>query len=318
MRLACAIALVLVLAACRSQPARWGYIDRTGKVKIAPQFQRAEEFSEGLAPVVVNGRWGFIDVSGSLVIPARFGWAHGFSDGVAMVTTAAPNDYWSDDTKFGYIDHTGRFVIPEKFNWARPFSEGLAEACLGKCRNVPAGEARSVGYIDLKGEYVIPPGPTYTGRFSEGLAAVRTGTRGYDVPRWGYMDRGGKVVFDTDYHLAHPFSHGLAATNAGYIDKKGVLVIPAPQSSSVEGFSDGLGLVSGVYYDVKGNVVLRAVDSESFHEGLAVAHEGWGNSRWGFIDKKGQKAIPFQWGHARRFSEGLAAICVGCVDDTLF
>ncbi len=58
------------------QNKKWGYIDRDGKTVIPPQFEFAEEFSEGLALVQLNGKWGFIDASGTLVIDARYSSAH--------------------------------------------------------------------------------------------------------------------------------------------------------------------------------------------------------------------------------------------------
>src|SRR5712692_7147714 len=45
---------------------KWGYIDKTGKMIISPQFDQAWGFQEGLAAVKIhsedgNGKWGFID-----------------------------------------------------------------------------------------------------------------------------------------------------------------------------------------------------------------------------------------------------------------
>jgi hypothetical protein len=39
---------------------KYGFKDDKGEEVIALRFQRAEDFSEGLAAVQVNGRWGFI------------------------------------------------------------------------------------------------------------------------------------------------------------------------------------------------------------------------------------------------------------------
>jgi hypothetical protein len=47
---------------------RCGYIDRTGKFVIPPQFPRAGRFSEGLAYVKAENIEGFIDRTGTLVI----------------------------------------------------------------------------------------------------------------------------------------------------------------------------------------------------------------------------------------------------------
>jgi hypothetical protein len=52
-------------------------------------------FSEGLAPVEVNGKWGFIDTKGNMVIPAVYDSAGSFSEGLAQVKV---------NGKWGYID----------------------------------------------------------------------------------------------------------------------------------------------------------------------------------------------------------------------
>jgi len=45
---------------------------RKRKVAISPQFDDAKLFYEGLARVRIGAKWGFIDKSGRLAIPARF------------------------------------------------------------------------------------------------------------------------------------------------------------------------------------------------------------------------------------------------------
>lgn len=39
---------------------KWGYVDKTGKYAISPQFDRAFPFSEGLAAAKAGGKWGFV------------------------------------------------------------------------------------------------------------------------------------------------------------------------------------------------------------------------------------------------------------------
>jgi hypothetical protein len=41
-------------------PYKYGYIDKTGEIVIQPQFDDAGDFSEGLAPVRLNGKWGYV------------------------------------------------------------------------------------------------------------------------------------------------------------------------------------------------------------------------------------------------------------------
>ena len=50
------------LAAVEIINQKWGYIDRTGKVVIEPQFEGAGNFADGLAPVNIGGQWGFSSI----------------------------------------------------------------------------------------------------------------------------------------------------------------------------------------------------------------------------------------------------------------
>ena len=54
---------------------KYGYIDKTGKVVISPQFDNAHWFQEGLAKVAIggtrpgcsDGKWGYIDRNGNYI-----------------------------------------------------------------------------------------------------------------------------------------------------------------------------------------------------------------------------------------------------------
>lgn len=72
----------------------WGYIDETGKFIIAPRFNNADDFSEGLAGVMIGanwwtGEWGYIDKSGQMVIKPQFDVCTAFINGRAWVTFRA-------------------------------------------------------------------------------------------------------------------------------------------------------------------------------------------------------------------------------------
>ncbi len=99
------------------QDGKYGYIDKTGKIVINPQFTDSSSFSEGLAKVRIGKKYGYIDRTGKLVINSRFVWASDFSEGLAAVLKGG---------KFGYIDIAGGIVIEPLFDDAKDFSEGLA------------------------------------------------------------------------------------------------------------------------------------------------------------------------------------------------
>lgn len=64
---------------------KWGYIDRTGRIVINPQFEEAGDFSEGLARVKTGGKWGYIDRTGRFLVNPQFEEAGDFSQGLARV-----------------------------------------------------------------------------------------------------------------------------------------------------------------------------------------------------------------------------------------
>lgn len=84
----------------------WGYIDRTGKFVIEPQFGDAGLFSEGFARILLNGKSGLIDKTGKILFQTNFFLMHHFQGGLMQV-------YDSGDlpsAKMGYIDRTGKII----------------------------------------------------------------------------------------------------------------------------------------------------------------------------------------------------------------
>ena len=87
-----------------------GYIDKTGEFVIEPQFDDADDFSEGLAGVRVGdvrgevgwlkkGKYGFIDKTGKFVIEPQFDDVDQFIGGVARV---------EKDGEWGYVNKAGK------------------------------------------------------------------------------------------------------------------------------------------------------------------------------------------------------------------
>ena len=165
-QLAVCLCLVISLSACKQQsgdtqpkpnsdmPSRlllvkvggkWGFIDSSGKLKITPQFDSAEEFREERAVVCLGkceffpqdppageSKFGLIDEQGRYIANPQFDDAGSFSEGLANVCTGRCG-YESSDGRWGFVDKTGNVVIPLQFGRAYPFSGGLAAICVGNC-----------------------------------------------------------------------------------------------------------------------------------------------------------------------------------------
>jgi hypothetical protein len=207
------------LPGCFPQGGKFGYIDKTGTVVIAPHFFVAQDFSEGLAAVrveeTVDSKFAYIDRSGHTVIAPRFHQAGPFSEGLAAVETSARVvGAQVVDIAWGFVDKAGVIKIPDKYKDAGKFSEGLARVAIQL--------GVSVGYIDREGKMMIPPRFDQAWDFSDGLAAVCSG-------ECFYIERSGAVVLK-DFRAWWPFSDGLAVIGfyapQVYIDKKGRVIAP--------------------------------------------------------------------------------------------
>ena len=88
------------------QDSRLGYIDQSGKVVIAPRFDLAYAFSEGLAEVVsMDKKFGYIDKDGKVIIKVQYDvgvdYEHPVSGGLARIQV---------DDQYGYIDKSGKYI----------------------------------------------------------------------------------------------------------------------------------------------------------------------------------------------------------------
>ncbi|WP_017656110.1 WG repeat-containing protein [Fortiea contorta] len=145
---------------------KYGYIDKTGKIVIPPQFDQAKAFSEGLAAVELreNGisNWGYIDLTGKTIITPQFYAANNFSEGLAQIHSSASR---------GYIDKTGKLIINANELMIIPgsyiselhsFSSGLALVRVGN----------KFVFIDKNGKWHIKPELPNATSFQDGIARV--------------------------------------------------------------------------------------------------------------------------------------------------
>lgn len=51
---------------------KYGFIDKTGSLVIPLEYDRAYNFTDGLAPVMADGKYGFIDKTGAVVVPLEY------------------------------------------------------------------------------------------------------------------------------------------------------------------------------------------------------------------------------------------------------
>lgn len=166
---------------------KWGFIDTTGHLAIPYQFDTPSagpsmqcgrpvwgpapgDFSQGLAPVLMDNRWGFIDRTGKVVIKPRFDQAYGFAGGYAAIRI---------DGKNGYVDRNGKPTLSRDGD-IRPPSEGVA--AYSQCNDGESNSTCSWGFVDHSGKVIIKAQFAEVTDFEGGLSAVTVDNR-----KWGFI-----------------------------------------------------------------------------------------------------------------------------------
>ncbi len=184
------------------------------------------------------------------------------------VTSARYRYPYCVDGRWGYLAQDGSIAIPPTFATASDFRDGLATV---------RTQAGPLALIDVDGivRARLPAAVLRVGSFSEGRAWFLED--GSDYPRYGFLDRNGRVVVRASYDFVRPFSGGLAAVGMGtgapedaprlfarvawgYIDRNGRKVIDQ-QYARATSFAHGvaaaklLGSHHSVVIDTSGRIV---------------------------------------------------------------
>ena len=89
---------------------KWGYINRKGETVLQPQWDEADDFSDGMAKVgIMSGtemHYGFVDQKGQWMVQPVYLNAGTFTEGFAYVNKHG---------LYGYVDHYGKEVIHCRF-----------------------------------------------------------------------------------------------------------------------------------------------------------------------------------------------------------
>jgi len=265
-----------LLIFCRDN--RLGYMDVCGNVRIAPKYEAADLFSDGLAAVKDCGAWGYINSVGETVIPFRYKEAGPFDGGTAAVRCG--NGY-------GVIDQRGQFLVPPVYESAAPFSHGLSLVLLHD----------KYGYVTAENKVAIPFLYDDSSGFDEkGWALVeRRGIR-------QFIDTAGRVVLDVGgYDAADAFFDDLAIVAAdgkyGYVDRTGRMAIPLVYDGACPAAQGLLGVKRDGHWGFvdenrKTVVAFRYDDVAPFECGMARVCR---RDLWGLIDLAGREVLPCEY-----------------------
>ncbi len=135
---------------------KWGFIDKTFRIRIDATWDEVDDFSDGLAAVRQGGLIGYIDKSGRLVVPLRYKTGEQFSEGLGMVEV---------DQKWGYVNRVGEQRVPLTYLWAEPYFRRYARVSMPP----------SFGYVGVNNNVVWDPKRPFDAiwdRTSSGLARI--------------------------------------------------------------------------------------------------------------------------------------------------
>jgi len=226
-------------------------IDKKGEVKfIKDDAESVMVFKEGLAAFsIINDKgdeiWGFVDKSGQVKINPQFDYVSSFSEGKCLIRKAKADEKYS--YTYGYIDKSGNIIINYQFDFASDFIKGKAVVAQGEKYGIigkdgkyiinPQFEAIQIdddkflvkqngkyGWCDKDAKFSINPqfndARTFNGNK---LAAIMSGEK------WGFVDRNGKIVINPQFDGAGPFTGNMAIVASGekigFINKEGKYVI---------------------------------------------------------------------------------------------
>ena len=280
------------LAAVMDTNHRWSFINTAGKrVFILPSYvSKVGDFSEGLCWFRNSNTdlVGFVDRTGKVVIRPQWNFAHNFSDGLAAVGNGRTlGDPWFEiGNLLGYINHKGEMVIPLDIHHDNYGNENF------HCQRAIIETDDRLMIIDTKGNELF--GGIYRssfGEFSEGLCTVATATNApcdadhgdHDLPpcklHWCVIDTAGRVVIDDI--KATEFHEGMAKVDLSDNPRL------SPDGKETDSKKRG----DFVFVDTTGKVLFdrKFKDAEYFSEGVALVEEMDGTT--GFISHKGEMEL---------------------------
>lgn len=247
-----------------SENDKWGYMNASGKVVINPKYDWAEEFSEGMAAVMLDDKYGYINEKGEVIIDIVYDHVGGIGEyGSLYEDSKFRNGLIGayNNNKYYMLNKDGKIVTKDYID--KSFSSQelmLADgsdlsqfSTYAYDQYYSLSEERSIykdinnekyGYVDAEGNVIIEAQFDWAGRFSEGLAAVVKDNL------LGFINKEGKLVIDYQFddNLGEPvvFSEGLVAVKKdgkyGYINKKGKFVIENKYTYAGE-FKEGKAIV---------------------------------------------------------------------------
>jgi hypothetical protein len=229
----------------------------------------------------------------------------------ANIALSKPLAAYKIDSLWYIIDTEGKGIFnPLEILYVAGYSEGFYRIYL------ESEEMKIWAFMNDNGNVAVPMCDEIR-PFRDGMAMISDIVdKESEFRLFGFIDTSGKMIVGKHYLDATDYSEGLAwimnKQVRGYVNKTGKLVIPWDTSGFGSQFSEGLAAMTNSkerfgFINKKGEVVIDFQYDEVSHfvDGLARVNI---LAKWGFIDKNNNLVIPANYDYAFDFVEGFCFV----------
>jgi len=323
------------------------YINKNGVALFPFKYDNVYAFSNGTIQAWLNKKTGLLDITGKEIIPVKYDSVIHLVDAGKMMFLKGSHYYFDEkgkpmmnvydfidepdeyggafvslNDKWGKIDSKGKLIIPLKYEH-RPFKRYSMTEIFIKGK---------YGFLNDDDKEVIKPqfDTIYRGFDLAGEAIVGNGKQMFSIDKTGKKIQMLKSIpeeatekeakpspFARQYDQVGEAKEGFTPVSKkdkwGYINSKGVLVIPLKYDYALE-FENGIASVQlnekWGYVNTKGKEVVpvKYESADFFSNGLASIKI---NGKWGYINPAGIMVIKPQFDNAGRFNKkGKATVII--------
>ncbi|HKO97012.1 MAG TPA: WG repeat-containing protein [Pyrinomonadaceae bacterium] len=104
---------------------KWGFIDKTAKMVVAPRFDAVAPFKDGIAAIRIGRQYNFIDTRGKYIFRRSYPFVSSFRNGLALVFLQWLSKEHAcgtnDKIVYAYIDRKGKPVFVGNYEYREQF-----------------------------------------------------------------------------------------------------------------------------------------------------------------------------------------------------
>lgn len=282
----------------KNDSVKMGFLDKNGKVAIPAIYSAALDFRNGYADVIVDSTYGYIDKQGNAKMFPDYDEAMWYTGNLAFV---------KKDGKFGLINRNGDELVPPTYD----SHSGIFDNIAGLRK-----DGKWI-YFNAKGKPVFSDTIVLTGHTAfKGKIVFKKEKDGH--AKKGLLNMDSEVIIKPKYNKISRYFNDFGLMKVqnngkiGYVDEKGIEVIPLIYTEVNEDFSKS-GLIGaqkdGKYGFIdKDNHVIIPFEYEKvkkFRDNRAAVKK---NGKWGYINKKNNAKTSFIYEKANPFSENRASV----------